>query len=1535
MLQRRMSPAKRYLRRTLQVVALVGTIVIGIIALALIVSQTPWFKDWLRRYMVREANQYVNGTISIGSLGGDLFYGIQLGDVAVDVNGERIIGFKRLEVKYSIAELISSGITVRQIRLEQPFVRLRHDASGWNISNLVKKEQSEANRQGPGRPMTLPDIEVVDGRVQIDDRAPSSAYTLPKRIDAFNAKAAYGYAPVHYSLTLNQFSFNASDPSLAVSNLTGRLGTRSDDLNVEKLTLRTADSTATIDGVIRNYLGDPDVQVTFSAPQFSLPEFAGLLPSLKGYDLHPAIDLEAQGKQSAMQLTLNEKSEAGVVSGRVATDLLAPNYSARGDLSVQDLNLAPLLKDPAQKSDITAYATLDVTLAGSPASAPAIDRLRGHVKLDASTVVASGYRARDVKVTADANGRHVALDGRAAAYGGTATAKGTVVVPAASGQPIQFDLAGALSHVNLAGLPASLNAPRVATNLNVQSYRARGQAGPTTTLDANATFGASTIPGAAIASGTTAQVSMTSTKRGLQTATYAARGSVSDVDLATIGHAFRVPALDKPDYDSRINAQFDVAGSGVTTDRMKVDATGTITGTQIYGGTIPQLAFDAHLTDNAVHGRANGSFENFDPARIAGNQQYAGHLNGAIDATFGLAHLDAPITPDAITADGKVTLAQADVAGLRIDTANVEGHYANRQGTLRQATVTGPDVDITASGPIALDQAGQSNVKLHAELTNLADLGKIVNQPISGMATVDAAVTGNASALKAAGSLTASDIAYQQDKALDLHSQFDATVPNLEFAHTQLHAQTTGTFVDVSGFHINTLTANGTYADQKLDFQTHLAEAPTGAEAQAAADTRQKNNGVRQLDASGSVIFHPDHEEIHVPSLALTTQGITWQTASGSNATVQYGSNRVQLQDVRLVNGNQSLAVSGAFSLGATPAGEGITVQAQNVDISQLERLAMQSRGFTGTLNANAKIAGTSHAPDVTGHVDIQGGGFQQFKYQSFSLDGAYRDQVARIDARLVQSPGVELTATGTAPLTAFQPNPPGMTGHIEPSGTDRIDIHIQSTNVGLGIVQGFTSQVTNVTGTVQADVTVTGSGRDPHLVGYVAINNAAFAVPQAGTRFSGLTTRIELQPDRIHVPRLQILDTHGSPMTIEGDLAVHAAQAGAVNVSVQSHDFKVIDNELGKIAVDTDLRLTGDARSPRIEGDVRLPADRLQLDQVLLMLSTPYSTQELPDVVSAETAVTTDKGAEQATHDAFVQGRGLNAAMESTQNAAAPATPAPQTGPMAALVMNIHFVAPDDFVVRGNDLRPSPTAGSIGNVNMTVGSDLYIQKQANAPITIRGTVNTVRGFYEFQGRRFTVRRDGTLRFDGLPVIDPTIDISADRLIPNTGVTATVHITGTTQAPHLDLTSDPPLDQSDILSLIVFNQNVNDLGTGQRTSLAEDAAGIASGFVAQSLGNSIGKALDVDLFEITTSDPQTGETAGGVTLGKQLNDKTFVQFQQQFGDRAYTEFMLEYQLAKFLRADVETAPESASVANRLTQRRVERAGVDLIFFFSY
>jgi translocation and assembly module TamB len=236
--------------------------------------------------------------------------------------------------------------------------------------------------------------------------------------------------------------------------------------------------------------------------------------------------------------------------------------------------------------------------------------------------------------------------------------------------------------------------------------------------------------------------------------------------------------------------------------------------------------------------------------------------------------------------------------------------------------------------------------------------------------------------------------------------------------------------------------------------------------------------------------------------------------------------------------------------------------------------------------------------------------------------------------------------------------------------------------------------------------------------------------------------------------------------------------------------------------------------------------------------------------------------------------------------------------------------------------------------MNITVGGDLTIRKAAGGPLTLSGEVTTIRGTYQFQGRRFDIVRGGTLRFSGDPKINPLIDVSAQRKIPNSGIEARIRVRGTVEKPQLELSSTPPLDESDILSMIVFNRPVNELGTGERASLAATAGGIATGFIAAPLGESIGRALDLDLFEITTS-TESGELGAGVTIGQQVADRVFFKLQQEFGERNVSEFLIEYQIADFFRIQASGSPETSGSANRIGERRVERAGFDLIFFFSY
>jgi autotransporter translocation and assembly factor TamB len=230
---------------------------------------------------------------------------------------------------------------------------------------------------------------------------------------------------------------------------------------------------------------------------------------------------------------------------------------------------------------------------------------------------------------------------------------------------------------------------------------------------------------------------------------------------------------------------------------------------------------------------------------------------------------------------------------------------------------------------------------------------------------------------------------------------------------------------------------------------------------------------------------------------------------------------------------------------------------------------------------------------------------------------------------------------------------------------------------------------------------------------------------------------------------------------------------------------------------------VTGDATKPQISGTLSTQNGRLEVDQLLEQLTmNPYNTQgtvatEVPAPAVAEAS---QPSTSSSSLSSLSSGGGL----------------------YDAATVDIHVLLPDDLVLRGRDIQTAYSRMGLGNANITVGGDLNIRKAPGGEPEVVGVVTVVRGFYEFQGRRFEVLRDSQIRFTGLRPIDPSLQVGAQRLI--SGVTAIVNIRGTARQPAVTLTSSPPMDEADVLSLIVFNQPINQLGEGERLNLAQRAA---------------------------------------------------------------------------------------------------------------
>jgi hypothetical protein len=409
----------RIARRLVHVLVIVLTLVVGATAAAIIVSQTAWFKDWLRGYIEREANQYLNGQLSIERLGGNLFFGIELENIGVSMGGSQIAAVKDLGLDYNVFELITKGLSVNNIRLNKPVLYLRRDGDAWSISRLVKRQQQEADRSGPVKPVAIDEIGITDGSVMIDDPVGTSGVDVPKRLDHLDAKLSFRYEPVRYSIEITHVSFRGSDPAIALNALSGGVAVRNDTLYVDKLSVRTAETSLSFDGAVQDYLTKPTFKLQLTSDTFSLPEIARLVPALAGVRLQPAFELKVDGPLDRLGVDLNVRSSAGQVTGKVVANVSTPNQSVNGTLSVRHLDLAPILNNPKQKSDITGDAQVDAHAA--PFSD--LNSLRGSIVLNAPRLAAAGYVAEQVKVKASVEGRRVGIDAKAAAYGATATAE--------------------------------------------------------------------------------------------------------------------------------------------------------------------------------------------------------------------------------------------------------------------------------------------------------------------------------------------------------------------------------------------------------------------------------------------------------------------------------------------------------------------------------------------------------------------------------------------------------------------------------------------------------------------------------------------------------------------------------------------------------------------------------------------------------------------------------------------------------------------------------------------------------------------------------------------------------------------------------------------------------------------------------------------------------------------------------------------------------------------------------------------------------
>lgn len=160
-------------------------------------------------------------------------------------------------------------------------------------------------------------------------------------------------------------------------------------------------------------------------------------------------------------------------------------------------------------------------------------------------------------------------------------------------------------------------------------------------------------------------------------------------------------------------------------------------------------------------------------------------------------------------------------------------------------------------------------------------------------------------------------------------------------------------------------------------------------------------------------------------------------------------------------------------------------------------------------------------------------------------------------------------------------------------------------------------------------------------------------------------------------------------------------------------------------------------------------------------------------------------------------------------------------------------------------------------------------------PFLVFGEVRTIEGRYRAWGQALDVE-SGVVSFNG-SYLNPGLNLLAIR--PQIDVRAGVRVTGSLNAPRVDLYSDPALPEAQVLTWVVLGRaTASPVPSGDGNSMQRAALGLLAGQAVSSLSGELG----VD---------ELGLNEEALSVGKRLSDELYVTYAQGLSGAASTLYL--------------------------------------------
>jgi hypothetical protein len=251
------------LQKTVNVFLYAGIVLLGLFLILFPVTQTSFFKDKLKNFIVEKVNESINGKISIGKLDGTVFTTVILDNTVISSGQDTVLKAQRIEVMTSPLAIFLKMIHVREVLVSNADIRLVKDSVGQlNLSKLIKLTHHDTTSSSFPFKIVVSDLALKNVSFSLQNYKNINNYSIydSLNLENFQARnvnlnlvAVLDIPKDDFKIDLHNLSFTPNLTHFDLKEISGKLSASKTGLEADGLKILTANSKVNLSAQMKGY----------------------------------------------------------------------------------------------------------------------------------------------------------------------------------------------------------------------------------------------------------------------------------------------------------------------------------------------------------------------------------------------------------------------------------------------------------------------------------------------------------------------------------------------------------------------------------------------------------------------------------------------------------------------------------------------------------------------------------------------------------------------------------------------------------------------------------------------------------------------------------------------------------------------------------------------------------------------------------------------------------------------------------------------------------------------------------------------------------------------------------------------------------------------------------------------------------------------------------------------------------------------------------------------------------------------------------